>query len=266
MQKVAAVLLAFSSSITTLSAPPLMAADPPSAPPRHLKLGDPMVDGSFLKPYKNAWKIVYAFPGKEPFLVGTWSDELSQVTVGERHLLKRAQSADYSKYHIITTNTNVFDPKTMAPVTMDFTRSDTGEWAHRDFAGRTVKYQRKKTAAEAAPAAGTLTMEEPIFDFNGGMYGLLLAATPLAEGLTASLPALSEDTDQFEKVTFKVGKEELIDAGPGKQVMAWPVDVDADYANQSHSIFWISKEPPYIIKLVTIIPKGRWVTVTISMI
>jgi len=32
-----------------------------------IKPGDPTANGLFLKPYKNVWKIVYAFPGKEPF-------------------------------------------------------------------------------------------------------------------------------------------------------------------------------------------------------
>src|SRR5262249_40512280 len=72
--------------------------------PLKVKLGDPIVDGSFLKTYKNAWKVVYAFPGKEPFLVGTWSDELSAVDLNGRRLMKRIQVANYAKYAIITTN------------------------------------------------------------------------------------------------------------------------------------------------------------------
>ena len=43
-------------------------AQNPVAAPLKIKLGGPSVDGSLLKPYKNAWKVVYAFPGKEPFL------------------------------------------------------------------------------------------------------------------------------------------------------------------------------------------------------
>jgi hypothetical protein len=121
-----------------------------------IKLGDPIVDGSILKPYKNVWKVVYAFPGKEPFLVGTWSDDVSEVTVNGRHLLKRTQVANYAKYNIVTTNIDVFDPKTMAPIYTDFKRSDTGEWAHRDFDGAVVKYRRDKspdeTKAETGPA------------------------------------------------------------------------------------------------------------------
>ncbi|MGH9539160.1 MAG: hypothetical protein ACRD3H_14635, partial [Terriglobales bacterium] len=98
--------------------------------PAKIHLGDPAVDGSFLKPYKNAWKVVYAFPGKEPFLVGVWTDEVTAVQVEGRRLLKRAQMADYAKYNIVTTYANLFDPRTMSPVAMDFKRSDSGEWAH----------------------------------------------------------------------------------------------------------------------------------------
>jgi len=56
------------------------------------------------------------------------------------------------------------------------------------------------------------------------------------------------------------------DRGPGKQVMAWPIDIEGNYTNKSHSIFWVTKESPYVIKLVTTIPTGKWVTVTIIMI
>ncbi|HEX3353332.1 MAG TPA: hypothetical protein VHS34_10955 [Terriglobales bacterium] len=234
--------------------------------PAKIHLGDPAVDGSFLKPYKNAWKVVYAFPGKEPFLVGVWTDEVTAVQVEGRRLLKRAQMADYAKYNIVTTYANLFDPRTMSPVAMDFKRSDSGEWAHRDFDGATVKYRRGESADPAKTQAGQLDMHEPIFDYNGGMFGVLLAALPLKEGLKATFPALSEDRDELDWITVTVGKQELVDAGPGKQVLAWPVDTEGNYANQSHSIFWVTKEPPYVIKLVTTIPTGKWVTVTLSMI
>jgi hypothetical protein len=246
--------------------PTFTQTQPPPSPPAIVKVGDPGVDGSFLKPYKNAWKVVYAFPGKEPFLVGTWTDELAAVDVDGRHLLKRTQMADYAKYNIVTTYVNVFNPKTMAPVYMDFKRSDTGEWAHRDFDMALVKYRRGKSGDDTKTEAGQLELKEPIFDYNGGMYGVFLAALPLKEGFKATFPSLSEDRDELEWITVAVGKQEMVDAGPGKQVLAWPVDTEGNYANKSHSIFWVTKEAPYVIKLVTTIPTGKWVTVTISMI
>jgi hypothetical protein len=246
--------------------PGVLHAQPAPAAPEVIKVGDATVDGSLLKPYKNAWKVVYAFPGKEPFLAGTWTDELAGVDVNGRHLLKRTQMADYAKYNIVSTYVNVFDPKTMAPVSQDFTRSDTGEWAHRDFESTRVKYRRGNSANAANAQSGQIDLKEPVFDYNGGMYGVLLAALPLKEGFKASLPTLSEDRDELERVTVTVGKQELVESGPGKQVMAWPVDTEANYDNKSHSIFWVIKDAPYVIKLVTVIPAGRWVTVTISMI
>ena len=239
-------------------------ADAPAA--AKIAVGDTVLDGSQLKPYKNAWKVVYAFPGKQPFLVGVWTDELSEVEIGGKRLLKRTQTADYAKYHIVTTYTNVFDPRTMAPVSQDFHRSDTGEWAHREFDGSLVKYRRGESADPARTLSGELNLSHAPFDYNGGMYGVLLAALPLREGYKATFPSLSEDRDELEWVTITVGKPELVDAGPNKQVTAWPVDTEANYANKSHSIFWISKEAPYVIQLVSTIPGGKWVTVTMSMI
>ena len=231
--------------------------------PEKVRLGAAIVDGSFLKPYKNVWKVVYAFPGKEPFLVGTWSDELSMVEIDGRHLMKRTQIANYAKYNITSTNVNVFDPKTMTPIYDEFRRSDLGEDLHRDFDGTTVKVRRLNSAPGSKPEIKELKVDEPVFDYYGGMYALLLSAFPLKEGFTATIPAFAEDRDEFESATFIVRKEEMVEAGPGKQVMAWPVELDQP--NRDHLIFWISKESPYVIKFVNIIPSGKWVTVTLTM-
>jgi hypothetical protein len=210
-----------------------------STQPVTIKSTDSVANGSILKPYKNAWKVMYAFPGKDPFLVGTWSHELSEVEINGRHLLKRSQVATYAKYHITSTNENVFDPKTVAPFSMEFQRSDTGEWAHRDFDGAVVKYRRSKSGDKTDTETGELKMETPVFDYHGGMYGLLLATLPLKEGFKGTIPTLSEDGNRFQWVTFAVGKEESVEAGPGKQVTAWPVEIDEP--DQSHSIFGCRK-------------------------
>src|SRR5262245_56574117 len=60
------IAFVFVSLVVCLSS---LSAQSPAPAPIKVKLGDPIVDGTFLKPYKNAWKVVYAFPGKEPFLV-----------------------------------------------------------------------------------------------------------------------------------------------------------------------------------------------------
>ena len=132
--------------------------------------------------------MVYAFPGKEPFLVGTWTDELAAVEINGRHLLKRTQMADYAKYNIVTTYVNVFDSKTMSPISMDFKRNDTGEWAHRDFDGARVKYRRGASGDEAQIKTGQLEMKEAIFDYNGGMYRTATGGAPTQRRVQGHVP------------------------------------------------------------------------------
>ena len=135
--------------------------------------------------------------------------------------------------------------------------------------GALVKYRRGKSGYDAKNEAGQLEprRKSVLSDYNGGMYGVLLAALSAYGGVSKlRFPRSRKTRDELELITVVVGKEELVDAGPGKQLMAWPIDTEGNYANKSHSIFWVTKEAPYVIKLVTTIPTGKWVTVTISMI
>ncbi|HEY6371038.1 MAG TPA: hypothetical protein VIX37_10690 [Candidatus Sulfotelmatobacter sp.] len=256
MISILALVLVASGGVSTGSSP----TGEPSVP--KVAVGDAAVDGSFLKPYQNVWKIVYAFQGQQPLLVGTWSDQLTETKQDGRRLLERKQVANFAKYHITTTNTNVFVPETMTPISDEFTRSDTGEWVHREFRGKSIKFQRAKSTGEAGRETNELNTDVPVFDYSGGMYAVLLAAFPLREGYTATIPTLSEGEDVFEWLTFTVGKEDTVEAGPGKSVRAWPVTVDN--SRMDHSTFWVSKEAPYVIKLVNI-PAGKGLTVTLTI-
>jgi hypothetical protein len=68
----------------------------------------------------------------------------------------------------VTTYVNVFDPKNMALVYMDFKRSDTGEWAHRDFDKALVKYRRGKSGDDTKNEAGPIELKESVLDYSGG--------------------------------------------------------------------------------------------------
>src|SRR5439155_27125088 len=87
-------------ALAALLTPPtfLYAQSPPSAPTEAVMVGDPRVDGSFLKPYKNAWKVASPFSAKHLFLAATSTDELAAVEINGRELLKRSPRADYAKY------------------------------------------------------------------------------------------------------------------------------------------------------------------------
>lgn len=96
------------------------------------------------------------------------------------------------------------------------------------------------------------------FDFLGGVYGLLLVSFPLKIRFSATLPSFDENTDTIRWKTFRVKGEEMVGAGSGKQVKAWVVET----ADNGAMTFWLTKRPPYIIKLVYVYPNGLRATYT----
>ena len=222
--------------------------------PVKVAVGDPSVDGSVIRPYTNRWRLTVARPGGEPREVATVTDEVVSSDAGA---LKRTQVTRYDK-GITTTDVNVFDAKTLAPVSMDFTRSDTGASHHREFRGALVRGRHVASPSAVAEEAEA-TFDAAVFDFYGGMYGLLIAAFPLGEGYAATIPAVDEDELRRESVTFRVVRRERVDAGPTAKVDAWVVDVDT---KQGPMTFWLTKAPPYVIKLVWAAPNGLTWTYT----
>jgi hypothetical protein len=222
-----------------------------------VRVGDPLIDGSFIKPYKNLWRLTYTKPSGESIDAATWSDEVERLRLNGRTLLRRTQVAKYNRNGIVMTTVNVFDPKTMAPVSRDF-RDSRGPLKQIEFDGRAIKY-RGNSAPGGEVQEGAARLDVPVFDFYGGLWGLLLAAFPLKEGFTASLPSLDESTETLRWATFRVARAEAVEAGPGRRVKAWVVQTE----DNGPMTFWLTKEAPYVIKLVYVTPKG--VTATYSM-
>ena len=222
-----------------------------------VRVGDPSVDGSFIRPYKNLWRLTYTKPSGESIDAATWSDEVVRLRLNGRALLRRTQVAKYNRNGIVMTTVNVFDPKTMAPVSRDF-RDSRGPLKQIEFDGRAIKY-RGTSSPGGEVKAGAARLDLPVFDFYGGLWGLLLATFPLKEGFTASLPSLDESTETLRWATFKVARAETVEAGPGKRVKAWVVETE----DNGPMTFWLTKESPYVIKLVYVTPQG--VTATYSM-
>lgn len=108
-----------------------------------LTVGDPAVNGSFIKPYKNVFQLSLQKKDEaEPALLATWADEVEAVRVNGRSVMKRTQVAHYVKKDVTVTTVNVFDPATMQPITMDETRVGMTGFTHRQFDGAKIKYRR----------------------------------------------------------------------------------------------------------------------------
>ena len=217
-----------------------------------LRVGDGRVDGSFLKPYRNAWRFTYRKPGAPPVDMGLWTDELRERQTGGRRVLVRTQKALYKKRGIRTTTVNVFEPKTLAPLSMDW-ELDGGNFNHREFDGARVRFRRLTTPPGGVLQQGQATLETPPFDFLGGMYGLLAAALPLRPGFTARIPSIDERDEVLRWVDLRVRGLHRVEAGRRGSVTAWLVEARTPDGSMT---FWLTKDAPYVIKLVFDAAKG----------
>ena len=216
-----------------------------------LEVGDPAVTGSQLKPYTNLWKFTQERPGGPAVDAGTWSDALETTSFEGRPALRRTQVAKYNK-GIVLTFVDVFDAKTMEPLTFDYTRSDNGIHRHVDFRGETVTYRHVEKEGDP-PQEATAGLGRRVFDFYGGMYGVLVSTLPLREGFEAEIPALDTDKMAVDWVGVRVLRRETVDAGPGKKADTWVVETPTKLYGKM--TWWVTKEPPYVIKAVLEIPK-----------
>jgi hypothetical protein len=136
-------------------------------------VGDVGITGSHLKPYTNLWKFTQQKPGGVAEEAGTWSDSLESTVYNDQPAMKRTQIANYKKKAIKLTFVSVFDPKTMKPFSFDYSRSDNGNARHVEFGSETVIY-RHTDSTGAKPKEAKVKLDRNVFDFYGGMYGILI--------------------------------------------------------------------------------------------
>src|SRR5438477_655840 len=191
-----------------------------SSSPSNLKrveVGDATVTGSHLKAYTNLWKFTQQKPGGTAESAGTWSDSLENVDFEGRPALKRTQIAKYEKKPIQLTFVSIFDPATMEPFSFDYSRTDNGNVRHVEFKGETVNYRHTESTG-AKPEEAVVKLDRRVFDFYGGMYGMLVSAVPLVAGYTAEIPAFDTTKMAIDWVPVRVQRYETVEAGPGKKM------------------------------------------------
>ncbi len=215
------------------------------APTLTVRVGDGTLDGSFLKPYDNAWFYSAKLSDGRVSPQGIWSDHMQWTVVDGKQEMLRVQGTSYIS-GVSDVLINIFDPKTLAPVKSEAHRID-GTIFKRTFDGTHVTSVTLANAKDdKTPDA--VDLPQAVYDFNGGMYGILLASLPLKVGLRGTLPAVAEDDGTLTREPFEVLRREMVSAGARGVVKAWVVD-SAKPGNYTMR-FWLQKKPPYIIRLV----------------
>lgn len=218
-----------------------------------LKVGDPVIQSAKLKPYRNSWRLTLSSAdGKALGETAIWTDQLIAIRKHGQRCFERVQKATFSKDGKVvgTTETvNIFTRDTMTPVWRRFS-THTGSVDQQQETlvefdgGKTVHVSQKKGSSASNQS---FVLEKPAFDFNGGLYGLVFAAMDLKEGMSGSIPSISESdfTSPTETIRFTVGKAEKVSAG-SSTIEAFPVNVESKAGQMK---FWVSKQKPYIIQL-----------------
>jgi len=225
----------------------------PAGSPR-VGVGDAGITGSQLRPYTNLWKFTQQKPGGVAEQGGTWSDSLESTVYNDQPAMKRTQIANYEKKGIKLTFVSVFDPKTMKPFSFDYSRSDNGNVRRVDFGSETVIY-RHTDSTGAKPEEARVKLDRNVFDFYGGMYGLLISTLPLADGYAAEIPAFDTNKMAIDWVPVRVKGRETVPAGAGKKTETWVVETPTKLYGRM--TWWVTKEPPYVIKAVLEVPKSE---------
>ena len=227
--------------------------------PAVLAVGDAAIDGSFIQPYDNAWSITAHRGDGTVEDIGISSDHVRAREVDGRRVLLRMEST------LVTTSKpgvewplrqsstfNSADARTLRPhLGIDFGAD--GSRTRHEFTPRLVTTTRQDAHSSDAASSRTELANE-VFDFDGGMAGLILAALPLDVGYRADLPSLG--AAGVERVRVAVRTHESIRAGAHGNVAAYVVDVGADPVQ---STYWISRFPPYVIKVRVASPGGGFV-------
>src|SRR5262245_19348123 len=92
------------------------AAQPASAAsPAPIAVGAAAVDGAVLQPYDNVWRYTVRLADGTVKVQGLWTDHLERIEVDGRSVFRRVQGMTYVN-GLSSANLNVFDPKTVAPI------------------------------------------------------------------------------------------------------------------------------------------------------
>ncbi len=222
-----------------------------------ITVGDGTINGDRFQPYTNKWEYSITPLGKDKVKLGIWADEMVATTVDGRAAFSRMQTAGrYASPGKTVITINVFDAHTLAPLSREWIAPDPENFTRLKFDGKTIAIERMSSggrqgpnAPQPAPAAAAteLKLDAPVFDYHGGMWGMLLAGAPLKVGFEGSFQTLDEFNPTVSPVKFKVVREEDVAAGAGRTAHTFVVE--ADSPKSGHLIFWISPQAPYVIKL-----------------
>ena len=203
-------------------------------------------------PYDNAWLWTVAFPDGTTNVQGIWSDHVDQSSVAGKNVIRRVQGMSYVKGKTMQL-ISIINPQTCAPLSTERHTID-GSVYLREFTESAITTQR--TTANGDHKVTTTTADTPVFAFNDGEDALLLASLPLRPGYEASINSIDEMTasDNLKPIVIRVLKSTRLHDSRGTTAAFLVETKDGE----STSKLWISKQPPYYLRLEVSYPDNRY--------
>jgi hypothetical protein len=218
--------------------------------------GDARIDGSIIHAASNVWKMTGMTPGGNRTDGGLWKDKIEIIDRDGRAVIRRTQ-IDAGPDGTTTFITEA-DRLKLTPIRAEVT---TAAGFHRVLTfepGRvhSVIDEPSKAGGNPHMREGDIAIAQRVFDFNGGMFGLLVVGFPLQKDFSASFPVF-DPRKGVVWAKYTVIGQERVRAGKGRTIDAWIVEVQ-DPVRLSRMIFSLTKQPPYIIRLQEISEGKFW--------
>jgi hypothetical protein len=209
-----------------------------------------------LQPFSHTYVVTANRKGKS-FVVSHWNDKLDSINVGGKQAYRRTQISTQVNGKVRTW-ISVFNPQTLAPIADTFDSSD-GEIFARVFNGGRVTSYSSSGQAQGIMSTSTTEVPAHYSDFNGGQFGLALLLLPLSSRYTTTLTSFAPNGEELQSVPIAVQKKEKLTYGTCSYdayvVRASFLAKDYPDEEDNFMTFWVTKKPPYIVKLVTDAPK-----------
>ena len=223
------------------------------APPQETILpGDPRVDGSIIRAVTNAWKMTGTSPGGVRTDGGVWRDKIELVERDGATIIRRTQ-LDVGPEGTTTFITES-EQKKLTPISAEV-RTPAG--LHRVWKFEADHVHSVIDAPPQAARETDVAFSQPVFDFDGGLFGLLIAGFPLKENFSARFPVF-DPRSGLAWARYTVIGRERVPAGKGRKIEAWTVEVQ-DPVRVARMIFSLTKEPPYVLRLQEVGEGKFWV-------
>jgi hypothetical protein len=213
--------------------------------------GDARVDGSIIHAASNVWKMTGTTPGGNRTDGGLWKDKI-EIVDREGHSVIRRTQIDAGPDGTTTFITEA-DRQKLTPIRAEVT---TAAGFHRVLTFEPDRVHSVINGPSQAIREGDIPITQGVFDFNGGMFGLLVVGFPLQRDFSASFPVF-DPRKGVVWAKYTVMGQERVPAGEGRTIDAWIVEVQ-DPVRLSRMIFSLTKQPPYIIRLQEISEGKFW--------